>query len=311
MVKNKRPISGALPPGYMVAGEKQNKRVVKDPNLEQMAIDMFDKYEETISLSATTKYLNETYPFRPIAYECVKKFLKNPIYYGTYRGVTNYCEAYISKERYDNIQSLLLKNHRKNNRSTHIFIFSGLIRCFDCNRKMGGSIACRKHADGNVIKYGTYKCCKHFLDKQCSNNHTINESKLENWLLDNFIKELNNYIIETEKVDEKLAIKNNINKIESLNRRLDRLNDLYIDGKITKEKYDLEYNNIQEKLNIEKQCKDIPKTRDLSKYKTLLNNNKFLDIYNKLKGENKRKFWYKYIDHIIQDKEKGFIVFFK
>lgn len=43
MVRNKRPISGALPIGYKIEGEKQNKRVVKDPELSQMAIDMFDK----------------------------------------------------------------------------------------------------------------------------------------------------------------------------------------------------------------------------------------------------------------------------
>ena len=192
MVKNKRPITGALPIGYKIDGEKQNKRVVKDPELKQMAIDMFDKYEETLSLRATTDYLNKNYPNRPIRYERVKKFLKNTLYYGCYRDVEDYCEPYITKERHKKIYDLIMKNHKKNNKSTHLFLFSGLIRCYNCKTRMSGSIGKRKHADGEIIKFGTYKCCHHYLDCICSNNHTVNENKLEKWLLENFIKELNN-----------------------------------------------------------------------------------------------------------------------
>ena len=311
MVKNKRPISGALPIGYKVAGEKQNKRVVKDHDLEQMAIDMFNKYEETLSLRATTDYLNQNYPTRPIRYECVKKFLKNPLYYGCYRNVEDYCEPYITKERHKKIYDLIMRNHKKNNKSTHFFIFSGLIRCYDCKTRMSGSVGKRKHADGEVIVYGTYKCCRHFLDCQCSNNHTINENKLENWLLDNFIKELNKYTLKIEEIEEKQIVKNNRNKLEELKGRLERLNDLYLDGRITKERYEKEYSDIQDKIKKQNENKEIPKMRDLSKYKKILNNNNILELYSKLTPENKRKFWYEYIDYIMQDKENDFIVFFK
>lgn len=311
MVKNKRPISGALPIGYMVTGEKQNKRVVKDPNLSQMAIDMFDKYEETLSLRATTEYLNKNYPSRPIRYECVKKFLKNPLYCGIYRNVEDYCDPYITKERHKKIYNLIMKNHKSNNKSTHLFIFSGLIRCYDCKTRMSGSVGIRKHADGSEVRYGTYKCCRHFLDTFCSNNHTINENKLENWLLDNFIKELKDYTIKIESIEEKKAVRDNRNKIQDLEARLDRVNDLYIDGRITKEKYEKEYNTIQEKIKKQNENKEIPKIRDLSKYKKILNNNNILDIYSKLTPENKRKFWFEYIDYIMQDEEKKFIIFFK
>ena len=99
MVKNKRPISGALPVGYTIEGTGYNKKVVKDPALSQMAIDMFDKFEETLSLRATTEYLIKTYPQRPIAYARVKAHLKNTMYQGLYRGVEDYCEPYITKER--------------------------------------------------------------------------------------------------------------------------------------------------------------------------------------------------------------------
>ena len=311
MVKNKRPISGALPPGYMIQGEKQNKKVVKDPQLENFANDMFNVYEETVSLRMTTEYLNNNYPQRPIGYEMVKKFLKNPMYHGCYRDVEDYCPAYLSKERHQKIISLIEKNQRKNQKNNYVFIFSGLIKCYDCGRRMAGSVASRKHADGSVLKYGTYKCCKHFLDCQCSNNHTITEHILENWLINNFFTELNNYVIETEKIDEKQAIKKNINKLEELSKRLDRLNDIYIDGRITKEKYDNEYNHIQEQIKKQNEIKELPKVRDLSKYKKLIENKVALELYNKLTPENKRSFWYEYIECIKQDEENKFIIIFK
>jgi DNA invertase Pin-like site-specific DNA recombinase len=314
MVRNKRPISGALPIGYKIEGEKQNKRVVKDPELSQMAIDMFDKFEETLSLRATTQYLHDNYPQRPILYERVKHMLKNSMYHGVYRGVEEYCEPYISKERHQKIIDLINKNHKPNKHSDHFFIFSGLIRCYDCGRRMGGSSAGRNHVDGTRIRYGTYKCCNHFLDCRCSNNHTVNEDKLEKWLISNFLVMLNDYVISVESVEEKQVINKNVNKVERLKDKLDRLNELYLDGRITKEKYDNDYNATQLKIQ-ELDSVDVSiKKRNLEKYKKILKSNTILDLYNKLTRENKRLFWYEYIDHIVQDADdpvNNWHVFFK
>ena len=313
MVKNKRPISGALPVGYKIEGEKQNKRVVKDPELSQMAIDMFDKYEETLSLRATTQYLNEKYPQRPIGYERVKKLMQRDMYHGEYRGIPEYCEPYITKERHEKIIALIKKNHRPANKSNHFFIFSGLIKCYDCGRRMGGSRARRVHADGEVIRYGTYKCCNHFLDCRCSNNHTVNEDKLETWLIDNFISELKNQVYSIE-VNDVQPTNNTEKKIDNLKSKIDRLNELYLDGRISREKYDISYNNTLEEINTLSKNIKIEKKRDLTVYKKLLNDNSIIDVYNKLTRENKRLFWYEYIEHIEQDLEntdKPYKIFFK
>lgn len=314
MVRNKRPISGALPIGYKIEGEKQNKRVVKDPELSQMAIDMFDKFEETLSLRATTQYLHDNYPQRPILYERVKHMLKNSMYHGVYRGVEEYCEPYISKERHQKIIDLINKNHRPNTHSDHFFIFSGLIKCYCCGRRMGGSRAGRNHVDGTRVRYGTYKCCNHFLDCRCSNNHTVNEDKLEKWLISNFLSMLNDYVISVESVEEKQVVNRNVNKVERLKDKLERLNELYLDSRITKEKYDNDYNATKIKIQ-ELDSVDISiKKRNLEKYKKILKSNNALDLYNKLTRENKRLFWYEYIDYIVQDEEdplNNWHVFFK
>ena len=86
---------------------------------------MFDKFEETLSLHATTQYLIENYPQRPIRYERVKHMIKNSMYHGVYRDVEDYCEPYISKERHQKIIDIIKKNQRVNVPSGFKFKFSG------------------------------------------------------------------------------------------------------------------------------------------------------------------------------------------
>lgn len=313
MVRNKRPISGALPVGYKIEGEKQNKRVVKDEALSQMAIDMFDKFEETLSLTATTKYLYENYPQRPIRYERVKRMLKNTMYYGMYRGVEDYCPAYVSKERFDKVQNILKKNQRINKRSTHVFIFSGLIKCYGCNFRMTGCNSYRKHANGEKIYYGTYKCCNHFLDCRCENNHTIMEYILEDWLVKNFLVKAYEYATDIKSGSEENEAYTNKKKIEDLESKLDRINDLYIDGRISREKYELDYNSVKNKI-LELNDKPVIETKNIDKYINLYNNKNLFELYNQLNNESKRLFWNEYIDRIEQNPEnptRDFVIFFK
>lgn len=315
MVKNKRPISGALPVGYKIEGEGQNKRVVKDPDLSQMAIDMFDKFEETLSLHATTQYLIETYPQRPIRYERVKHMIKNSMYHGEYRDVEDYCEPYITKERHQKIIDLIKKNQRVNVPSGFVFKFTGLVRCYDCQLRMAGSSAGRMHADGSRFRFGVYKCNNHFLDSRCSNNHVVNENKLEKWLVENFLDKLNEYVISVENLETKQENNSTYKKLNYLKEKISRLNDLYIDGRISREKYENDYAETQEKIKILNENKTtVSSPRDLKKYKKLLDSSNALGIYNKLTPENKLNFWSEYIDHIEQDPDNpcdNWIVFFK
>ena len=179
---------------------------------------------------------------------------------------------------------------------------------------MGGSRAGRNHKDGTRIRYGTYKCCNHFLDCRCDNNHTVNEDKLEQWLISNFLVKLNEYVISVESVEEKQAVSKSVNKIERLKDKLDRLNELYLDGRISKEKYDSDYNDTQLKIKELDSIDVSVQKRNLDKYKKTLKSANVLGLYEKLTRENKRLFWYEYIDHIVQDTEdplNSWHVFFK
>ena len=103
---------------------------------------------------------------------------------------------------------------------------------------------------GTRIRYGTYKCSNHFLDCRCTNNHTINEDKLEQWLLDNFLKKLNEHVIAIDSVEEKEQVSKNKITVEKLNDKLERLSDLYINGFISREKYETDYNKTKSQLKV-------------------------------------------------------------
>ena len=103
-------ITGNLPIGYKIGyNEKKEKIVVKDLEKSYFVMSLFDKYEETSSLIKTCQYLNDTYP--DLVYKGgfntvdLKRIMTNTMYYGTLKENSNYCEPYLSFERWQKIKS--------------------------------------------------------------------------------------------------------------------------------------------------------------------------------------------------------------
>jgi len=103
-------------------------------------------------------------------------------------------------------------------------------------------------------------------------------------------------------------IQNHDKKIDvgKIEKKIERLNDLYIDGRINKDKYEKEYNNYQSLIN---EGKKKHKKADLSHIKKLLDKD-VRSHYNSLNNVEKRAFWGTFIDRIEIDKEH-FDIFFK
>lgn len=317
MIRDKKPTFGSqsLPLGLIVEGEgdrnNRNKRVIIDENTKHIVYDMFDNFELTHSIRKTLNYINEKYNMAT-HYDSMRKYLKNPLYYGCYRGIENFCEAYITKERFDNIQSFIKKNN-KDNKKKYEYIFSGLVRCPMCGNSMSGCThtSIKKKKDGTKTRhiYPYYRCGRHWSSNLCKNNKLLSQNVLERWILNNFEEELKKRIDTIEStIDDSNKHTKKIDP-EKINAKLERLNDLYIDGKITKEKYDKDYNKFQDEiklLNTQEETK-----RDTSKYKKILENASVKDIYDKLTDENKRIFWSNYIEYIEENEESNFKIIFK
>lgn len=309
MVKNGRAITGshAVPLGYMVAGEERNKKVVKNPETEQIAIDMLEYVRKCGSVRKTVMYINEKYDLK-ICYDSMRHYLMNEKYYGCYRGIENYCDPYITKQEFEEIQSLI-KNNVKCNKK-YDYIFSGLLKCPKCGCKLCGyQQITTKPKYNRRYKYPSYRCNHTHNDKLCNYHKYPVESIIENYMINNINKEMLKLIKNSESPLEKNDIKIKKIDIEKIKTKLTRLTDLYLDGMILREKYDQEFKKLNSLLQ-EANTNVKESKRDLSQYKDFLNSNA-LSIYSKLNNSSKRMFWAKYVEYIIYNEDGTYEIVFK
>lgn len=304
MVKNGNVIVGkqGMPLGYTIGGEKRAKKMIKDKETEEITIDMWDNIKLTGSIRKTLMYINNKYNLK-ICYDSMRHYFMNTKYYGCYKGIENYCPPYITKEEFDEVQKLVKRNVKCNKR--HEYIFSGMLVCEICHKRLAGCTTVCINKNNEKHKYPSYRCNRRYQGL-CTYSKKPVEKTVENYLLNNIETELNKYILELKEISEKKEKLPTYN-IDTLRRKIDRLNDLYIDDKITKDKYDFEYDKIQELIANINENKDNKK--DYTYLKEIINSNA-LDIYNRLSNENKRMFWKEFIDYIIITEDNKYEIHF-
>ena len=306
MIKNGNVIVGkqGMPLGYTVAGEKKQKRMIKDEETEKIVEDMWNNIKSTGSIRKTLFYINNKYNLN-ICYDSMRHYCFHTKYYGYYKGVENYCPAYITKEDFDYVQSIIKNNYKCNKR--HDYIFSGLLLCPICNRKLAGfTSVCIKKDTSKRFKYPSYRCNYRYSYHQCTYSKRPVETTIETFLLNNIKKEINKFVVESKEIIEKKEIKQAIN-INKLQAKLERLNDLYIEGRISKEKYDKEYENINTQIKEHDVKKEV---KNYTKLEKLLQTD-ITSLYNKLTNINKRNFWASFIEYIIIKENGEYEVHFK
>lgn len=274
-VKNGYAITGAQPFGWTI----KDHRVVIDEEKREIMNDMLNYVELSSSVRGTLIYMKNKYNIS-FCYESLARLLKNTMLYGSYRGNENYCEGYMSKERFENMRRLLDKNIRKR-KNSYSYIFSGLIVCAECGYRMAGC---------HHKPYLYYRCANHYGHKRCDNAGSINEIAIENYLLENAERLMNEYVFSIELKQKKTNTKSNRKAIE---KKLLKLNDLYVNDFIDMDKYKQEYALLQSQII------DEPETtkKDLTVLKKFLESN-IKDIYKTLNTEEKRALWRSVIKEI-------------
>lgn len=287
-VKNGFAITGSQPWGWTI----KDKRVVIDEEKRAMMEDMLNQVELTSSVRGALIYMKDKYGVSFI-YESLARLLKNPMLYGCYRGNENYCEGYMTKERFLNMRRLLDKNIRKR-KNNYSYIFSGLIICGECGYHMAGA---------HIDNYSYYRCSNAYSHKRCGNRGQKNETHIENYLLANVKRLLSDYVVSVESIQQKTpVIKSNRKAIE---KKLEKLSDLYVNGFIDMDKYKKDYAMLQSQII------DEPETekKDLSAIKAFLEGD-IMEIYKTLTIEEKRALWRSVIKEIkVYKKEIVEVVF--
>ena len=233
--------------------------------------------------------------------------LRNATYKGTRYGIPNYCPAIIPPAEFDRAQEILSRNKRRAG-SGRVILFSGKIICPCCGNRM-----IVKHVVNN--KNGTKKSLRYICNKYyyggiphdhpdgCNFGGTVSESVIERYLVGHIRPLLEDY----EASIQSAARKNGDiqSKIKSINAKLTRLKDLYVDGLIDKETYIKDHTRLQDELTDATQQVGIqPQLPPAAKQ--VLSHVDFTTTYAALPKAQKRELWQTLIDTIeLGERPKG------
>lgn len=295
-IKTGQPLVGSqsLPFCFTVADPDDGERhkYIAKRN-EAATMDLINHVLTNRSIAAGANYIRAKYDME-IGYNSVMKALKNTMLYGMYRGNPNYCEPYISKETFDELQAIIKRNPRTTG-SEHAYAFSGLIKCPLCGCRLGGTLHTTKKK-GRTVRYHVYRCNKYRKDRMCSFAMTVFENNIERMMLnqlEGIIANKKARITQIESVEKK-ASKDNLADLQS---ELDRLNYSWQKGRIrTVEEYDKRYDALQHKIE-QVMNHETEKEPDYTKIQEVLSDD-WKTIYAELDWEHKRSFWRTFIEAI-------------
>lgn len=285
-----------------------HKIVDKHIELSEYAPAIYDCVQyflKTQSIADTTRYLASAYGIHMTKTNFKAAYLRNEKLTGRYRGNENYCPRIITDEMYNEVQRILDANMNVKCAQKYDYIFSGLIVCDECGRKMAaGHISVKTIKKSGAVyryRYPAYHCKYYSYYKTCTNVGDIRETAIEAYLLEHIEEELSQYVAEYD-VSNK-AIQDNRLQKSRIRKKLDKLKELYLNDLISLDEYKID------RINLEEQLSSLPDTaactKDLSAIKILLNSD-FKNLYQTFLNTEKRLFWRSILKEIrISEKDHG------
>ena len=283
-----------LPLGYTTEMIDGIRRVVKDPETQHIVEDFFQRARAT-SIRRAAEEMNLKYD-RVHPYKYWWQIAKRELYTGVYKGIEDFAPAYLTKEEWEE-----LNNKNKTIRKTkqnRVYMFTGLLYCPNCGRKLGGKYCTSGHGYTNEYLY--YRCMGK-LAGTCDFK-IVTEKNIEQYLLDNIREEMEKFILaaETEPNGEKKG-KPKKNESEKLQERLRRLNVAFFAGNMTDEEYAEQAKAIREQItNAQREEAKEEKPVDTEAVKAFLATD-FESIYETLTKDERRTLWRSVIDEIVLD----------
>lgn len=281
----------SIPMGYKAEYIDGIRRMVKDPDKEDIVLDIFNHYKQYSNYCRAAKYINDKYGIK-ISNNTVKNMIRNSCYYGEYCGNSNFCKPYLSKKEWDNLQirKPVIRNDKR--KSTEI-LFSGLIRCPECHRLM--RFMQKTSKNGNVYRYSH---CEYHSSGLCNFKKVKSELLLESMLINYINKKIKDTDSESkEQKDKKI---NYSNKIKGLTEEKERLNTMFLKGRISEKDYDAEYVKL-ESLIAEYKAYTSSQGHQIKAFSYF--NHEWEIQYKELDKLNKKIFWKNVLKEIIVDSD--------
>lgn len=297
-LKNGEALTGAMPFGWMLKEIEGKKKIVRNPEQEEILRDMLNYFKGHQSIRKTIMYADENFEKHP-NYNSFYKILQNPFLYGHFRDIDNYCEGYMTKAEFEDLQRILAKNIRSRD-TNHTYTFSQIIKCPVCGGNLTGYVSWQKNVDGTKKAHLGYRCETRWFKgkKYCSFSKSKSQLKIEAAVLDNLMPMLDNYIIECEAAEKKVPKKVDVSKIKA---EMERLNNMYLKGRISEEDYDKKYIALNKKLK-ENSTSSETNLKASDELKTLQGIN-LHELYKTFSQEEKQVFMRGIIKEILIDED--------
>lgn len=316
-VRRKEVISGKKIIGYDIV----DKHYAINEDEAELVRFIFEDYARTGNLKQTERNVYIRYRREDMNVWSITRILDRKLYTGIYeyRGevIEDFAPAIISLDTYEHVQDIRKVTSRQKKR-TNLNPFSRIVKC-----PYGRCIGIDRHIEKrkNRKSYTYMRCgsgsCNEIKKGKCNSPmSSLKYEVFEEKVIDALIDYLDNsYTLNPHENDSKSddEVKRVSNMITSLKGKLSRLQDLYIDGMIEKDKYTDRYNSI--KLEI-KQLEE--RKAELSSHKSKLDSEtlKVLrdcdikDVYMNMTDEQKRTFWINAVTVIKVDKDWNISIIF-
>ena len=275
--------------GYKAEVVDGIRRMVIDEEKKDIVYDIFDYIKKYRNNTGCSKYILEKYGIS-ISHTTIRNMIKRTFYYGYYDGNENFCEPYITKEEWDELQYPVPVIRNDPKKRTEI-LFTGLIKCPVCHRKMRSAQRTKK--SGHVHRY--YHCEFHTI-RRCEYNKVRSEKILEERLinfLSNYIENIEVVVKEQNKKSQ--ALKDNTKALE---QELERLNSMYLKGRISELFYDTEYLRVTHLIDLNKA--QTQAESHIEKIQDIFIDN-WIDAYNELDKLHRKMFWRQVLQEIVID----------
>ena len=319
-IRTGQPLTGGRSLGIAFTIEKDSegvKRVVINQKNKPMVMDYINHFLIHHNKKKAYEYIKDKYNTK-VSYNTMSRMLKDTKLYGYYRGNPSYCEPLIDEYTCNKIQ-LIVKNNVRETKTRRVYLFTGLMPCPVCGRKMSGTYnnvssvtkGGKTYRYEREYDYQGYRCISHNRDGNCTYKSRPNEDKIEATLLEKFNTFMDVYVKSCQIEDAREASSHAAELVKSLKSERDRLNRIYRKGDMPDAEYDREYDRLTERIKgAESALKPIEK-RDLTKYEQLLKSD-WKELYGALTKDNKRSFWRMYIKALVLDDDGSLkdIVFF-
>ena len=210
--------------------KKGDKEIVRDEERFPLVRKMFDlMLTGNYSTPKRREIANNEWGLRnkqggKIAKSTVYRIFTDPFYYGEFeypKGSGNWFvgkhEPMIKRDEYDRIQELLGGNGKPRPK-THIFAFTGMIRCGECGCLITAEDKVKRQKNGNTHNYTYYHCTKR-KEVSCSQK-TIRDNKLEDQIASELLtitipSELREWAMRAIQKDSKAELTDKKSLIES------------------------------------------------------------------------------------------------